>query len=752
MRVAAARATRVEPVSLAQQLERRLRAEFTASVIVPAVDDPILGVPPCPVPDCWRGAPAGGLCRAHYFRWSQADRPALEGWAETANPVTRGHRALQACAMRRCRRGSMAEGLCAKHHDRWDRSGRPDVSEWLDGRVADPDDRPTCAVEHCDLLVERSDPGLCVSHQKRWRGRGRPPVEEFVSDCATFGEAVFDLRALPTQLRLEVAYGLQCRVDDNRAKTPAHGLRPLLRLLEACGRGSLMARPVDDWLVELPAARCGSVARSFLRFTVQQLEDLLEGVGWEAEYPRDVWLLRRLGYPPGGPARLRFDRISQPWLRELAKRWARLRLSCGLSTSQVTTDIAALGRLSAFLTEVRPSMPGPASLDRDVLERYLAWLTVERPSVHARGTDIGSVAGFLRGVHQHRWAPTLPATAAIYDEDRPPRPKLAPRALSEHVMAQLEDPGNLARFREPASRLVTETLMRTGMRISDVCGLAVDCLVRDPVGAVYLRYRNHKMRREAFVPIDEDLAAAISQQQTRVADRHPWGTCLFPRPTRNPDGTHPLSRGTYVRHLDAWLEACEVRDELGRPVRVTPHQWRHTYATRLVNADVPLEIVRRLLDHTSSEMTDHYARMHDRTVRDHWEKARKVNIDGEPIAYDPTSPLADAAWLKDRLARAKIALPNGYCTLPLQKRCEIANACLTCPMFATTAAFLPQHHEQLDATRQLIIRAEQHGQQRMIEMNRTVEANLLRIITSLEQPDDPGAEAEDDTPGETRAS
>lgn len=57
-------------------------------------------------------------------------------------------------------------------------------------------------------------------------------------------------------------------------------------------------------------------------------------------------------------------------------------------------------------------------------------------------------------------------------------------------------------------------------------------------------------------------------------------------------------------------------------------------------------------------------------------------------------------------------------------------------MFATTAEFLPQHHQQLTATRQLIDRAEHDGQERMVEMNRTVETNLLRIITSLEAPAD----------------
>jgi hypothetical protein len=87
--------------------------------------------------------------------------------------------------------------------------------------------------------------------------------------------------------------------------------------------------------------------------------------------------------------------------------------------------------------------------------------------------------------------------------------------------------------------------------------------------------------------------------------------------------------------------------------------------------------------------------------------------------------------MKNNLARAKMALPNGYCTLPLQQSCQYANACLTCPVFVTTAEFLPEHHRQLDATRALIHQAEQRGQERVVEMNRTVETNLLAIITGL---------------------
>ena len=95
------------------------------------------------------------------------------------------------------------------------------------------------------------------------------------------------------------------------------------------------------------------------------------------------------------------------------------------------------------------------------------------------------------------------------------------------------------------------------------------------------------------------------------------------------------------------------------------------------NRDVPQEVVRRILDHDSPQMTAHYARLHDTTVRRHWEAARKVDIAGALVAIDPAGPLAEAAWAKQRLGRATQALPNGFCGLPVQKTCPHANAPLT---------------------------------------------------------------------------
>src|SRR5260370_15067607 len=117
-------------------------------------------------------------------------------------------------------------------------------------------------------------------------------------------------------------------------------------------------------------------------------------------------------------------------------------------------------------------------------------------------------------------------------------------------MTQIEAPANLDRWPSPAGRLVTLILTRCGLRISSALALGFDCLLHDGQGAPYLRYFNTKMRREAAVPIDEDLEAAIRDQQRQVLDQCPEGTaCLFPRPRANVSGSPPPPAVSYRRTL-----------------------------------------------------------------------------------------------------------------------------------------------------------------------------------------------------------
>jgi integrase len=540
-------------------------------------------------------------------------------------------------------------------------------------------------------------------------------------------------------MKLEVQYALQRRCDEREGKAPPYIVMIMVGFLAASGEFSLLERTEQEWRDAFGRKSGNAVA--LLAWSRRQVADLAEAGGWDAEYPRDVWQMHRLGFE--GRIVLDFSRIPQQKLKELAKRWIRWRLSTGLGLEAAgTRPLRFLTRLAVFLHG--RGVTGPGGISRAVLEAYLADLHAAMAGRAEHGAHVSIVGLFLTAVRQHGWAPDLPADAMLFPGDQPPRLELLPRALAGHVMAQVEQPGNLERQRNPAYRLVTLILIRCGLRVSDALKLPFDCVVTDDAGAPYLRYFNHKMKREALVPLDEELLGLIHGQQQLVLERFPAGIVLLPRPEKNPDGKHPVGSSTYRLALHRWLERCDVRDEHGRPVHLTPHQWRHTLGTALINRDVPQHVVQKILDHDSPLMTAHYARLSDKTVREHWERARKVNAQGQPVQISPDGPLGEAAWSKQRLSRATQALPNGYCELPMVRVCPHANSCLTCPMFVTTAEFLPEHRAQRRQTLQIISAAEANGQARVAEMNKQVAGNLDKIITTLEATDDGSGEAAGD--------
>ena len=725
--------------SVLAKLMAVVRTEFRAEVYVPAPNDPVFVSDQCIVADCDRTAEALAqrLCVAHSQRFRKRGYSSMEEFLADPGPPTRGRKALAACVMTGCRHGRWdRNGLCRKHNGYWKRSGRPGLAVWEAPDFASSGPAPAeCRLPFCDLWVDSPAKSFCPGHYDRWVRHGRPDLERFVTDCQLVGTAHIDLRALAPQPRLEIQYALQCRHDARSRVAPARMVTPAVRLVTTLGITSLLELSEQQW--RAAAATRPNQSLIFLLDARYAIEALRDGIGWETEYGRDVWRLDRLpgiAGPGGRPCprvRLRFDRITHPRLRDLGKRWTRLRLTSGLSIGAARAGVDALTRFSDFLALA--GVGSLADIDRPLLERYLAHAMSQPGGNDVKRHRISSLSVFFQAVRQHGWDDSLPGRATFYPGDTPPSRAQADRRLAEFVMAQVESPANLDRWSDLSAKLVTLILTRCGLRVSSALSLAFDCVVHDGQGAPYLRYFNTKMKREAAVPIDEELEAGIGEQQHAVLRRWPDGpSLLFPRERSNVSGNVPLDPGTYRRKLNCWLQACDIRDEHGRPVHLTPHQWRHTFACRLINRDVPQEVVRVLLDHESHRMTSHYAKLTDQTVRRHWQEATKVNIKGERVSIDPDGPLAQAQWAKTRYGMATQTLPNGYCGLPLQKSCPHANACLTCPVFLTGPEFLPELREQRHRTLTLIDVSTSNGHTRVVEMNQQVLTNLDRMIGELD--------------------
>ena len=388
-----------------------------------------------------------------------------------------------------------------------------------------------------------------------------------------------DLHRLPAQLKLEIQYALQRRGDEGKAKVVPVIAQAVVHALARTEVASLLDWPEESWARIVPPGTKSRGATTLLLYARRHVEDLACGRGWQVEYPCDVWRLRKLDID-APQATIRFDRIPQPWLRELAKRWTRWRLSTGMTANTAAKGVRAISRLAAFLP---PAASHLAQLDRQVIERYLADLHAALAGTRAHRDHVGQLGAFLVAIRQHRWDDALPASAAVFPEDYPKDGPRLPRALAEHVMAQVENPASLSLWGDPMRYLITLILIRCGLRISDAC---------QAPPRLHRARREHRPLPALLQPQDETRGPGPHRRRTPAADHRAAAAGRWPagpaghrscsrRSTRTWTADRPYSASTYRQALYRWLRRCDISDEHGQPVHLTPHQWRHTLGTRL---------------------------------------------------------------------------------------------------------------------------------------------------------------------------
>ena len=253
-----------------------------------------------------------------------------------------------------------------------------------------------------------------------------------------------------------------------------------------------------------------------------------------------------------------------------------------------------------------------------------------------------------------------------------------------------------------------------GRRINEICMLDPDPLLPllpcpEPAAGTALtarlRYQQTKIdgAPDAVLVHDEVVAIVREQQQWAAAGR---AAALGARPRylflaaqMNRNGDRPYSDRTLRGLLTRLAARLGIRDDAGALVDFNrTHRFRHTAATSLLNAGVPIHVVQRYIGHLTPAMTMHYAQTLAETAEAEFLRFRKLTADARPVQADP-GDLYDMLQLDSRTDRI---LPNGWCMLPPRQSCDRGNACLTCGKFATDATFLPELRVQKERTLTLI--------------------------------------------------
>lgn len=463
--------------------------------------------------------------------------------------------------------------------------------------------------------------------------------------------------------------------------------------------------------------------------------------------------LRR--HEPLGTQTVYFRRITVPWLRQ-AVQW---HLKTGLETGAITWSTAHLrnGTLAVFgeflsaRGQVPPWLADEPGAVRALMLDFLGHvraLKVERngptrgqPLSASRARSIlGDAEEFYSFMSDNKgaaasalsepgWLRLGPEHERFYrrgEKPRPPRCREDDRdVIGEQALAaimagtgMLGDPPSEGGLGDEQAMRILMLLARTGRRMHEILMLDRHPLTAIPGAApasgadpgaftARLRYQQTKIDGAPdTILVDAEVTAIIAAQQQWAdrwfADRGAPGKTpkyLFLAARMNRNGDRPYSDSQLTEMLTRLGGKLGITDGAGRPVDFRrTHRFRHTRATSLLNAGVPIHVVQRYLGHLSPDMTMHYAKTLAETAEAEFLRYRKVTADARDLQASPRD-LYDMLQLDKRTDRI---LPNGWCLLPPRQACDRGNACLTCGNFATDATFLPELRAQKDRTLTLI--------------------------------------------------
>jgi integrase len=355
---------------------------------------------------------------------------------------------------------------------------------------------------------------------------------------------------------------------------------------------------------------------------------------------------------------------------------------------------------------------------------YMSYLP-KRVCTAVRKTHLLNLRTFVEIASREQWL-RIPSERIIFDEEIPQPPKPQPRYIPAAVLDQLNS--HLGDLKSPWMQMVL-ILQECGMRISELLQLSLDCMTQDARGTFYLRFLQGKMKREHTIPVSQEIARVVHEQQQAVRS-FSRSALLFPSPKGG-----VIKQYSFAHRINRLAYDHQIRDAGGKLFRFQSHQFRHTVGTRMINLGIPHHFIQRYLGHLGPEMTSRYAHIHDVTMREklsEYLQGTLVDISGKAVPQEGPVETGDLRWFtRNVLAQA---LTNGYCAIPvIAGPCPHPNACLNCAHFRTDASFLDVHRSELRETERVIEKAKTNGWTRQIEMNDHKRNNLVNIITSLEQ-------------------
>jgi len=268
------------------------------------------------------------------------------------------------------------------------------------------------------------------------------------------------------------------------------------------------------------------------------------------------------------------------------------RIERGLSNNSISAYSRDLQRFSEFLSS--------RSLDvidfhQDSLDVFINELSKEGlaiSSINRVISTLRSFYGYLEREHQ--------LNNPMKDIESRKIPLRLPKALTiAQITSLIEASSSEDDIISLRNKAILELLYSTGGRVSEIVGLDLsDIFESNDVRVIKLRGKGGK---ERVVPMGSFSVKALNDYVVRV------------RPAlqlKNSKGKSEAlflnQRGTRITRQSAWQIVVDSAKKAGLSEGISPHVFRHSFATHLLDGGADIRVVQELLGHSSVTTTQIY--------------------------------------------------------------------------------------------------------------------------------------------------
>ena len=285
---------------------------------------------------------------------------------------------------------------------------------------------------------------------------------------------------------------------------------------------------------------------------------------------------------------MRIDHACEEFLRDCAN----VRKLSEHTTRAYRLDLARFTRFAGALAEV-------TSFDRSVLVQYVEYLFTQHELKETSAKrHVASLRSLFRWLEDGGHVPEDPFRGARV---RIKLPRRLPRVLSRAELASILEHPPAGDFSSLTARIAAELLFATGIRVAELATVRDDDI--DLTAGVITIIGKGSRQRRVYIPDSDIRELVVAYRHARSARGYALDSFLV-----NSRGGSASPQ--YIRRLIRQLgENAAVKR------RVTPHMFRHSVATYLLEEGVDIRYVQRLLGHRSIVTTEIYTHVADAALK-----------------------------------------------------------------------------------------------------------------------------------------